>query len=70
MLKIQFFLFVIRGNENDTKHVDVRMVHGAWQKKPRDVQKKMSGLERNKPKQNTQVDVCVQVGNGSFDTRA
>ena len=39
-------------------------------KKKRDVYKKLSRLVPNKPKQKTRVDVCVQVGNGSFDTRA
>ena len=39
-------------------------------KKKRDVYKKLSRLVRNKPKPKTPVDVCVQVGNGSFDTRA
>jgi len=43
------------------------MVHG---EKKHDTYKTLSRLVRNKPEQKTHVDVCVQVGNGSFDTRA
>ena len=43
------------------------MVHG---EKKNDTYKTLSRLVRNKPEQKTQVDVCVQVGNGSLDTTA